>query len=135
MIIREILKKCSKIIAFLLVLALAILIYINGERNAEEYRKKISANPTLTNGVVTNLEFRIKHGYQIDYEFFVEGVKRAGSLSSSRYESIKNELIGKSFPVIFKSDDPSFSEILVFPEDFERYKLSFPDSLRWVRGR
>ena len=41
-------------------------------------------------------------------------------------------LINKSFPLILSKEDPENNALLIFREDFERYNLVYPDSLKWV---
>jgi hypothetical protein len=41
-------------------------------------------------------------------------------------------LRGKYFPVIFQTNDPNNSELLITQRDFKRYGYNFPDSLEWA---
>jgi hypothetical protein len=44
-----------------------------------------------------------------------------------------NLFVNKNFPVIFSKNKTNVNEILIFPKDFEKYKLPYPDSLIWVK--
>ena len=52
--------------------------------------------------------------------------------SSTSYDLKQpNQFIGKSFPVII-STLTGQTELLVTPNQFKKYRLPFPDSLKWV---
>ena len=36
------------------------------------------------------------------------------------------------FPIAINKENPEENAVLIFPSDFERYNLNFPDSLNWV---
>ena len=38
----------------------------------------------------------------------------------------------KIFPLILLEENPKNNKLLIFKEDFERYGLAYPDSLKWV---
>ncbi|TDB67454.1 hypothetical protein [Arundinibacter roseus] len=40
-------------------------------------------------------------------------------------------VVGKQFPVLFSSKDPTTHHVLFFRSDFAKYSLAFPDSLAW----
>ncbi len=42
-----------------------------------------------------------------------------------------DKFIGKNFTVVY-SATLNIGEILITPEDFEKHKIPFPDSLNWV---
>lgn len=42
-------------------------------------------------------------------------------------------VINKEFPIIIDSLNVSNSYILVSPSDFNRFNISFPDSLNWIK--
>ncbi len=56
-----------------------------------------------------------------------------GFVQGDEYRYIRNHLTGKTFPVIISTGDSSIIDLLIFNEDFERYKIKFPDSLIWVK--
>jgi len=58
-----------------------------------------------------------------------------GEGTDARYEQLGSLIYKRSFPVIYDSLDPSNCQILVFPDNFAKYGLPFPDSLSWVIDR
>lgn len=49
----------------------------------------------------------------------------------------KDELNGRSFPVIYSTENPKHNKMLITPKDFEAYGLGYPDSLKkfWFQCR
>jgi hypothetical protein len=75
-------------------------------------------------------------GIYIDYIITLDGKKYK---SSSRYltdeisiDDCRNYFIFKTFPVAYSPSNPSNSQLLIRPKDFEHFGVSFPDSLAWV---
>jgi hypothetical protein len=131
--VQQLLKRNKGLILVILIVILILYVYVNGENSAANYKNEILKKPIVATGLVTSIRSKYKHGYEISYEFLVDNVKHGSTASSSKYESIKNIIVGKRFPVIFNRDEISFNEILIMPEDFNNYDMAFPDSLAWVR--
>jgi hypothetical protein len=96
-----------------------------------------------TASLIANMRFT--SGYITKYS--PEGPKTAGDFYFQfsvndqiiSYEQIANvwpdkgeSFVGKQFPVIYDSQNPKNCSLLIFPEQFEKYNLQFPDSLKWV---
>ncbi len=61
-------------------------------------------------------------------------VEGSGSLNSNEicFSNVKSFFLGKTFPIVYKSNSADNSHLLIRPRDFEKFHLVFPDSLRWV---
>jgi hypothetical protein len=64
----------------------------------------------------------LRYSYKIKDKIYI------GSYDNSK----NNALLENYFPVVVSCDDPENSQILIEPEDFEKFGMSFPDSLSWV---
>ncbi|MBK6829042.1 MAG: hypothetical protein IPG86_20270 [Chitinophagaceae bacterium] len=65
------------------------------------------------------------------YGEFVYKGKKYRLLSPTTYGWGLHNLIGKTFPAMFSAKNEKI-EILITPEDFKKFKIPFPDSLKWV---
>ncbi|MCW3075354.1 MAG: hypothetical protein JWP69_2423 [Flaviaesturariibacter sp.] len=68
---------------------------------------------------------------QFEYEFVYNGKSYLNSSLAGVTNS--SEFIGKTFPVRF-SPESGKSEILITLRHFEKYNLTYPDSLEWVKN-
>ncbi len=65
------------------------------------------------------------------YGEFVYKSKKYRLLSPTTYGWGLHNLIGRTFPAMFSAKNEKI-EILITPEDFKKFKIPFPDSLKWV---
>jgi len=75
-----------------------------------------------------------KFNYFISYSFNYQSksyFKLKSSFTAS-FDGVNNFLVGKKFPLILSKKNIDNNELLIFKEDFERYGLVYPDSLKWV---
>jgi hypothetical protein len=123
-------KKLTWGLSTIIVIIIALILT---ERKNGKYAKEILEFPKYTNGIFE--KFRYEKGKAIisDYSFEVNGVVFKSWKSDGRLREIGNYLFNRTFPVIYNMKDPTKNEILVFPSDFLNYKLTYPDSLNWVR--
>src|SRR5690606_10627518 len=72
----------------------------------------------------------------IDYSYDVSGVKdrenRTYSSDVLPYDVWNREFIGRPILVYYDSLNPKNSTAIIVPQDFRRYGLPCPDSLKWV---
>lgn len=108
------------------IILLAFLARWNSQR-AVDNRKN---NKCYAIGRITRYVFIPKGRQGFEFEFFVDG---------SKYESYHffprdvGSFTNKKFPVVYECDNPSNSNMLIFPGDFRQNNEVFPDSLSWVR--
>ena len=71
-----------------------------------------------------------KMGMDLQYEFYYKGKKIIDNNATGVFRG-NRDFENKYFPVMY---DPTFgaSELLMTPTDFEKFNISFPDSLNWV---
>jgi hypothetical protein len=68
----------------------------------------------------------------LHYEFSYNGKNYHKSANGSGFLVVyKEKFTNKIFPVIFNPKDGT-SIMLIFKNDFEEYKLPYPDSLNWI---
>jgi len=68
---------------------------------------------------------------------FAQGTKFSFYVDNKKYTGVKSnrfyrKLVGYKAPVIYYCKNPWNHELLVEPKDFEKYGLTFPDSLNWI---
>ena len=124
-------KKFIIKVIFLLFLIISVF-YISRQRE-KDYVNKILAGYKLSTGEVKEVKYLNKRGFKISFEYKYQEKLKMGFVQDDKYRYIKKHLTGKSFPVIISTGDSSVIDLLIFPEDFERYKIKFPDSLIWVK--
>jgi hypothetical protein len=43
-----------------------------------------------------------------------------------------NQMMNRTFPVVYNPSNPSNSHLMLSPSDFRKWGYTFPDSLRWL---
>ncbi len=87
-------------------------------------------NGKLITGTVVDISNHSKSSLEdLVFNYMSDGKQKKSSTSLSIKQP--NQLIGKSFPVII-STVTGQTELLVTPMQFKKYRLPFPDSLKWV---
>ena len=72
-----------------------------------------------------------KYGEGVSYTFTVDNKKYTQKLERTELDYKHFELfLGKTFPVIYDSQNPSTNRILITKSDFKRFKISIPDTLK-----
>jgi hypothetical protein len=114
-------KYISLFIGIFIFLILVLFSYF------EQYNLK--KNKILINGEFLEYKSGGRSGVWINYKYEFNSITYKGSKSKVVYS---RNFIGKSFPTVINSKNPSSSEMLILPEDFEEFGYTFPDSLKWV---
>lgn len=108
------------------------MILLVGRFEAKNNQEKIKANYKVVNGTITNVSFKSKLGYLLNYSFDYNLTTNFAETYSSKYAPLRNYLLHKSFPVVVSTANPKDNDILITPADFKNYNIPFPDSLAWV---
>lgn len=119
-------KKRVKIYFWLSAILLFILLVI---WNITNYNKELKKNGIILNAQIIDIVHIYRGSPNFKYNFFYNNkiyIQEGGSGIRK-----KNLFIGKYFPVIFSPKSKN-SELLISPEDFEKFDIPFPDSLKWV---
>jgi hypothetical protein len=117
--------KNVKIIVFVFLTSIIIF----GYWNFSSYEKRIERNLSISSGKVISYEYNYKSSKGYNYDYVVNGINYSGLYLCAKKEVI---LIDKLFPVIYNRLNPEESLLLIFPKDFKKHGLNFPDSLKWV---
>lgn len=108
-------------------------VFIYGTWHNKQMDLKILDSPAFSVGYFLGTTLSKSTGLEGHYTFKVRGETFGGGQTDGRYRKLGNKLFERSFPVIYNSKDPKqYQRILVFPSDFERFHLPYPDSLSWV---
>jgi len=97
----------------------------------------VISNRTLhNNGILLNaktLEWGSgsKMSLTLKYEFYYKGEK---IIRSNAFGPIRgnDDFVGRYFPVMYSPNLGGQSQLLITPDDFIRFNLPYPDSLKWV---
>jgi len=89
----------------------------------------LKSNGIIVNVTVTNVLSNYKNIPSFKYEFFYKNVKyiKDNPTGIETYTFF----IGRKFPAIF-SPSTGNCELLMTPENFDKYDIAYPDSLQWV---
>lgn len=116
----------NKIIIFLIFLYCVLAYRDCTSRDKIKIRKKEAI------AEITEAYSAYRGGLQINYKFKIdEGYILGGTVANTSGGNDK-VFLGKIFPIVYDSVDPSFNKILIFPNEFMEYGMTFPDSLEWV---
>ncbi len=89
-------------------------------------RKNIEKCHKITIGIVTGFnDSKPFHG--IMYEYYIDQ-KRYVNSANYNCELPKSTKV----PVIYSCSDEDNSGLLLLPEDFHKYNMEYPDSLKWL---
>ena len=92
---------------------------------------KIKKHGVLLNVHTTKWVTGAKLGMSLKYEFYYKGKHLTDSDVFDEFNGNQN-FANRDFPVMYYEGLGGDSELLVEPEDFAKFNLSFPDSLDWV---
>lgn len=116
---------------FLLVLLLFIPIGLLFNKLVKEPALNRAKNhPTIVTARIVHLSKNRGNNY-FDFEFDYKGVHYEGG--GQLHISARNVFKWRYVPVIFETEDPDNSYLLLGPKEFEKFGLPFPDSLNWVK--
>lgn len=100
--------------------------------------KKIKANPKQTVAVVVekdNLTEYNTNGCWIYYEYVVDDKKYKRCQKYHGWKKEDNYFLGRSFPLVYCGDNPDLARLLIIEDEFKRFNLTQPDSLKKYNGR
>jgi hypothetical protein len=121
-------KKRYRVIVALSLVIIVVFLYFKDRMQ----KNRLKTEGTIVNGMVDSMSYAVKTGCFVQYHFSVNGVKYEGESKIYVQYAKSQILIGKSFPVLCLKQDPSRNAILITPQNFDYYDLTFPDSLKWV---
>ncbi len=128
--IKTILK--NSIFYVLLLIAIGIKLYYDSQRG------NISTEDIIKNGVISkckivNATYFGKNNTNILYIYVVRGKEYRGEYVSKYISpTIDKSIKGKQMPLIYSNNNPYNSALLLRPNNFKIFNLSYPDSLNWI---
>lgn len=119
------------------VVGVAILFFASvlfqGEKASSKFVTSILEKPEWTAGHVYKSDYQAKHGTRLLYSFSTpDGLQHNGEVYRTKYDDMAPKLVGHTFPVVYRRGQPEFNAMTILKEDFERFRVSMPDSLLWV---
>lgn len=118
---------------FFLLLAFGVIVYFQLEIRPTLYKGYNKSTGLVTGTLGPN---RSINNISLVYEFKNGVATEKHSQNTFRGASVnelKNVVIGRSFPVIYKNGFWGFERILITPDDFKEFNLPYPDSLNYIR--
>ena len=95
--------------------------------------KNITKAKSFSVGHILETRTMASRGFVVFYSFKLnEYDTGGGDITKGQVSELGSLAFVRSFPVIYNGKDPSENDILIFPDDFSKYNLPFPDSLKWV---
>jgi hypothetical protein len=95
--------------------------------------KKIKANPRQTICKIVekdNLNEYNTNGCWIYYEYTVDGKKFKHCQKYHGWKKEDNYFLERTFPLIYCADDPDICRLLIIEDEYKRFDLVQPDSLK-----
>ena len=108
---------------------LIFVLILFGLTSCNYYYQVIKESPCYTIGTV--VDTRYGNGTSFIYTFKV-GNKFYKKNSLTTVYGSAYQFIGKKFLVVYNCNNPNFSLLLVKPDDYLKWDLVYPDSLKWV---
>ena len=96
---------------------------------------EIKQHKGLTTGQITAKGGNYYRGcaYYLGYSYKVSDTLYLGYYPIPIGCNYFDKYMNKFFPVVYSTINPKKGILLVFPDDFERWGIEFPDSLNWVK--
>lgn len=121
-------KIGALIIVFFLILAKFYSDSVKGEK-----KKMINENTVYAIGSINDIYYdrfsqKLNYSFKVNNNSYSETISKNLGNSRSDWDKIKEQ----KWPIIYSKNDPSKSDILIKKNDFEKWKLSIPDSLMWI---
>ncbi len=106
--------------------------YFSSTKHEKNLLKNAAITVGTTYGFPTDAR---KQSVSSEYWYIVKGKKYTRLDGNAGRVFLNNPapFTGKRFPVIYDSTNPEYSHMLIDPVDFLKYRITFPDSLNWVR--
>ena len=127
--------QLSKTQNWVLGLIILIAILVIGYFRGKDYTGKIKADMQMANAQVIKSSMARRGGVVIDYIFYYDNKEYQNQETLAIYSGLRTVFENKSFPVVFSGSQPTYSQLLLLPADFEKYNLTYPDSLNWLNDR
>lgn len=108
------------------------VIYLVIRNNDDNIKQAIKNHPLIITSTITNTE---KAGYRSGYlRLYVEFIWK-DKIVKADFSSPKTEcaVIGRELLLIVDSTNIENVKLLLKPEDFSEFNLTFPDSLSWTK--
>ncbi|MFL5753735.1 MAG: hypothetical protein ACJ76F_10025 [Bacteroidia bacterium] len=130
----------SKKIKLISIIALTVIVVggIYGFAGKAKDIKKIKANPKQTIAKIVekdNLQEYNTNGCWIYYEYVIEGKKYKHCKKYHGWRKEDNYFLQRTFPLIYCADNPDISHLLIIEDEFKKFDLVQPDSLKKYNGR
>jgi hypothetical protein len=122
-------KPQNLVLGLIIIIAILVIGYFRGK----DYTGKIKTNMQMANAQVIKSSMAHRGGVVIDYIFYYDNIEYQNQETVGIYSGLREVFVNKSFPVVFSGTQPKFSQILLLPSDFEKYNLTYPDSLNWLK--
>ena len=94
-------------------------------------KRDLRRHGILLNAKTTNWASGAKLSLDLKYEFYYKGEKLVGANGFKHFRG-NPDFVNRYFPVMYNPGWGGHSQLLIVPEDFEKFNLPFPDSLEWV---
>jgi hypothetical protein len=94
-------------------------------------KRELLKHGILLNAKTTNWASGAKMSLDLKYEFYYKGKKINGASPFNTFRG-NPDFENRSFPVMYYPGLGGHSQLLIEPEDFKKFDLPFPDSLKWV---
>jgi hypothetical protein len=115
-------ERKDKINLAVVIVVVSLMIFLLNYRGGErKFVESVPIDSLTTFGKVISVKRPYKHGIAVSYFFEVDGIKYNSEVESSRYATVENNLVGRTFPVVFKKSNPKINYILIVEDDYKMF--------------
>jgi hypothetical protein len=95
---------------------------------------KLKREGKITSAVITSYICPGRGQTSLKFSYVYNDILYDGSYGTNRIicDSLY-QYKGRNLVLVILPSDPSLCELLVTHDDFERYNIAYPDSLKWIR--
>ena len=123
-------KSKNKLLAFVLIgLIVAIGIYQAVKDDSEENQIKRDLRHGVAEIVKQEVNHKSKH-LKLTYAFSEGSTTYVGQADYKPLTENGDSLAGHFFPLVYFSEDPNISRLVVTEQDFKKFDMNQPDSLK-----
>jgi len=125
------LNKVKDSVLGIIIISIIVLVAINKRK---KNKKEIQADMQFTSGKIMKSSMSHRGGVKIEYIYYYNNIEYQDEETMGIYSGLKDVFPNKYFPVVFSGSQPQINQMLILPEDFDRYNLKYPDSLNWIKA-
>jgi hypothetical protein len=120
-------KLKEDVIPGLGIISVILVLFIYAYFDNKSKKENLMKNYEFTNALIIGYEGGGKGIGGFSYYFFIDSIRYEGQYAINSANT--NHYTGKSFQVAYSPKDPNNSQLILTNKDYEKFGLSYPDTL------